>query len=98
MSFPELSDKKDFDFHLENIKDLVNATNTLKTIPKFSISNPEHFYQRVDKAGWWMVTKQIVLRHYIDEYLTILGKKSYIDLFFIVLYSISIPWLSIIIK
>ena len=87
MSFPELSDKNDFEFHLENIKKLVDATNYLLTVPNFPINNPDHFYQRVDKAGWWMVTKQIVFRHYIDEYLTILGKRSYINLFFIDLLS-----------
>ena len=87
MSFPELSDKKDFEFHLENIKKLVDASNYLSTISNFPITNPDHFYQRVDKAGWWMVTKQIVFRHYIDEYLTILGKRSFINLFFIDLLS-----------
>ena len=87
MSFPEFSDKKDFEFHLQNIKELVDAANYLSTISKFPISNPDHFYQRVDKTGWWMVTKQIVYRHYIDEYLTILGKRSYINLFFIDLLS-----------
>jgi len=87
MSFPELSDKKDFEFHLENIKKLVDATNYLSTISNFPIINPDNFYQRVDKAGWWMVTKQIIFRHYIDEYLTILGKRSFINLFFIDLLS-----------
>lgn len=87
MSFPELSNKKDFDFHLENIKKLVDATKYLSSIPNFPIDNPDHFYKRVDKAGWWMVTKQIVFSHYIDEYLTILARRSYINLFFIDLLS-----------
>ncbi len=87
MSFPELSNKKDFEFHLENIKKLVDATKYLSSIPNFPIDNPDHFYKRVDKAGWWMVTKQIIFRHYIDEYLTILGKISFINLFFIDLLS-----------
>ncbi|KKL79520.1 hypothetical protein LCGC14_2013990 [marine sediment metagenome] len=61
MSFPEFSDKKDFEFHLENIKKLVDSTKYLSSIPNFPIDNPDHFYKRVDKAGWWMVTKQIPL-------------------------------------
>ncbi len=87
MSFPELSDQTKFDFQLENIKNLIEDTNCLRKIPNFSLSNPNHFYKKNDKAGWWMATKQIVFRHYIDEYLTILGKRSYIKLYFIDLLS-----------
>ncbi|MFX1296805.1 MAG: hypothetical protein ACFFD2_18355 [Promethearchaeota archaeon] len=89
MSFPEYSDQTNFEFHLQNIKDLLDDTNLLKKIPNFPLSDPKQFYSRKDKQGWWMVTKQIVIRHYIDEYLTILGKenRNYINLYYIDLLS-----------
>ncbi len=89
MSFPEFSTQSNFEFHLKNIKELLNDTNILNRIPNFSLSNPNHFYKREDKRGWWMATKQIVIRHYIDEYLTILGKDrwKFINLYFIDLLS-----------
>jgi len=89
MSFPEFSTQSDFDFHLKNIKQLLNDISILKQIPNFSISDLNYFYTRKDKQGWWMATKQIVTRHYIDEYLTILGKKrrKFINLYFIDLLS-----------
>lgn len=89
MSFPEFSTQSDFDFHLKNIKELLDDTNILKQNPNFSISDPSYFYTRKDKQGWWMATKQIVSRHYIQEYLTILGKerRKFINLYFIDLLS-----------
>ena len=89
MSFPEFSTQSNFDFHLKNVKELLDDTNYLNQIPNFSLSNPSYFYTRKDKQGWWMATKQIVIRHYIDEYLTILGKDSrnFINLYFIDLLS-----------
>lgn len=89
MSFPEFSTESDFDFHLTNIKGLLEDTNYLKHIPNFPLSNPDHFYSRKDKQGWWMATKQIIIKHYIEEYLTILGrnKRRFIQLYFIDLLS-----------
>ena len=89
MSFPEFSTESDFDFHLNNIKGLLEDTNYLREISNFPFSNPDHFYSRNDKQGWWMATKQIILKHYIIEYLTILGKEKwrYIKLYFIDLLS-----------
>ena len=89
MSFPEFSTQSNFDFHLNNIKELLDDTNYLSQIPNFSLSNQNSFYKRKDKQGWWMATKQIVIRHYINEYLTILGTNSrnYINLYFIDLLS-----------
>ena len=78
MSFPEFSIQSNFKFHLKNIKELLNDTNILNRIPNFSLSTPNHFYKREDNRGWWMATKQIVIRHYIDEYLTIESKGQII--------------------
>ncbi len=86
MTFPEFNKQNKFNFHLNNIKKLISDTNLLAQIPDF-MPKLNHFYTREDKAGWWMATKQIVLRHYINEYLTILGKRKYINLFFIDLLS-----------
>jgi len=85
MSYPEFSSQSNFDFHLTNIKSLLEDTIIIKRIPNFSLANNDEFYTREDRKGWWMATKQIVIRQYIEEYLTILGKEkwNYIDLFFI---------------
>lgn len=86
MTYPEHSKKDDFEFYLENIQDLLKDTEYLMNIPNF-LPNSNHFYCRADNQGWWMVTKQIVFKHYINEYLTILGKRELIDLYFIDLLS-----------
>lgn len=84
MSFPELSDESDFDFHLKNIKKLLQFSEKLNNISNFPLEK-NSFYKRRDKSGWWMVTKQIVLTNYINEYLAILDRdnRSYIKLFYI---------------
>ena len=89
MSYPELSSQSNFDFHLMDIKSLLEDTTVLRNIPNFSLTNNDNFYKREDKKGWWMATKQIVIRRYIEEYLTILGKDKwdYINLYFIDLLS-----------
>ncbi len=89
MSFPEFSSQSNFDFHLMNIKSLLDDTTVIKSIPNFSLTNTDEFYTREDRKGWWMATKQIVIRQYIEEYLTILGKEKwdFINLYFIDLLS-----------
>ncbi len=79
--------KNDFDFHLGNIQSLVDDTNYLKNLPKFPWLNKNQYYTRLDGSGWWMPIKQIVIKSYISEYLTILGKYKFIETFYIGLLS-----------
>ncbi|MHA1726196.1 MAG: hypothetical protein ACTSXH_15390 [Promethearchaeota archaeon] len=74
--------KSTYDFHLNNIRELKNDSDfLLKEIPNF---NKEAFYTKKDKKGWWMVTKQILIRKYIGLYLNVFGtKKNRKDLIFI---------------
>lgn len=77
--------KSNFAFHLENIKYLDQDWRFLRTIPKFP--SGKHYYEREDKSGWWMAIKQVAIRSYIGIYLSILGKKPGMKLFFIDLMS-----------
>jgi hypothetical protein len=79
--------KTTYDFHIDNIKYLDKDGKLLREIPGFPISNNEQFYSRDDKSGWWMVTKQIIIRKYTSMYLNILGSNQDRDLFFIDLLS-----------
>lgn len=81
MSFPERSNKTDFQFHLINIKNICEDYKLIHEINEFPLEK-DSFYSRRDNSGWWMVTKQIVFRHYIKEYLDILGKRK-MKLFFV---------------
>ncbi|MBY9021246.1 MAG: hypothetical protein KGD67_09320 [Candidatus Lokiarchaeota archaeon] len=75
--------QSNYDFHLKNLKGLVKDFKYLQKIPGFPLSNKNFFYSRDDESGWWMATKQIIIRKYIGLYLNILGAKKDIDLFFI---------------
>lgn len=77
--------KNNFEFHLENIKWLKEDSNKLLKIKGFPKKN--YYYSRRDKSGWWMATKQVIIRKYIGAYLNILEKQSDIDLYFIDLMS-----------
>jgi len=79
--------QSNYDFHLKNIRGLVKDFKYLQTIPGFPLSNKNFFYSRDDESGWWMATKQIIIKKYIGLYLKILGGKSDIYLFFIDLLS-----------
>ena len=76
-----------FDFHLGNIKLLKEDSDYLLKIEEFPKTNKDHFYIRPDKSGWWMVTKQIIIRKYIGAYLNILGRQKDIDIYFLDLLS-----------
>ncbi|MHA1294952.1 MAG: hypothetical protein ACTSQJ_20140 [Promethearchaeota archaeon] len=70
-----------FEFHLKNIKDLKKDVDFLRKINNF---NMENCYTREDEKGWWMATKQILIRKYINLYLTVFGgQKNKKDLIFI---------------
>ncbi len=73
----------DFDFHLRNIKFLKEDSDYLLKIEEFPKKDKDHFYIRPDKSGWWMVTKQIIIRKYIEAYLNILGGQKDIDIYFL---------------
>ena len=77
------SKKTNFQFHLENIKELDNEWIFLTKIPNFPIKNPNYYYSREDNSGWWMAIKQTAFRGYINAYLSILGKDKDRKLFFI---------------
>ena len=72
-----------FDFHIGNLKDLDKDWSLLNSISNFPISDPKHFYTRSDESGWWMAIKRTGIRGYIKAYLTILGKRGGMSLFFI---------------
>ncbi|MHA1150718.1 MAG: three-Cys-motif partner protein TcmP [Promethearchaeota archaeon] len=79
--------KSNFDFHLNNIKELKRENDHLMTLEGFPKKNPEYYYSREDESGWWMATKQIIIRKYIGAYLNILSRDKKRDLFFIDLMS-----------
>jgi len=79
--------KTNFEFHLDNIKRLKEDSDRILKIKDFPKENSNHYYSRKDKSGWWMATKQIIIRKYISTYLNILKKQADIDLFFIDLMS-----------
>ncbi|MHA1147752.1 MAG: three-Cys-motif partner protein TcmP [Promethearchaeota archaeon] len=76
-----------FDFHLENIRQLKEDSSFLLKIEDFPKKDHRYYYVRKDQSGWWMVTKQIIIRKYIGAYLNILGSQEDIDLYFIDLMS-----------
>ena len=75
--------KTKFQYHLENIEKLDNEWLFLTKIPNFPIEDLKCFYSREDNSGWWMAIKQTALRGYINAYLSILGKKKGLKLFFV---------------
>lgn len=75
--------KTNFEYHLQNIKRLNDEWRFLKEIPNFPFKDSECYYSRNNNSGWWMAIKQTALRGYINAYLSILGKKKNLKLFFI---------------
>ncbi|MGQ4874602.1 MAG: hypothetical protein ACP6IY_11090 [Promethearchaeia archaeon] len=69
----KISKKSDFQFHLDNISSLKDHTDFLKKIKNF---NMDDCYSRENTRGWWMATKQILIRKYIRLYLNVFNAQK----------------------
>jgi len=81
--------KTDFDFHCDNIKKIKKISDNLIEI--VGELDKVIDYSRADEKGkgWWMIIKEIAIRHYISVYLLILKTRPQNTLVFIDLLSAS---------
>ena len=70
-------------FHKEHLGKLLQIGNEFIKMDNFPSEN-NSFYERDDEKGWWMATKQMLIRSYINLYLNVWnGQENPPKLYFI---------------